>query len=394
LAPSALQPGARMAVAAFFTPVDPANPTVSDPTWSWLRGQWAEIAAAGGSVRVVVAGDWLGYDAGSWPNPPAYLAKGTPENQRARDMFVACKATGQKVYGYLYGAGGLLPLYPQQPGHPVNDPLNPRTYPALADQVEAWLAKYTDGRLPSGELVNSLIDGFFIDVGPTDCTTQTAQGYNAFAQYIRQYKLRRVSPGRNFVGPLLYPLGLYLNAPGWPDVAGEPRPTNPSPVPLLKDWMQRLDPEFIGVWEADFQRYKDPLKYGAADYCAGGGANANILWDQVNNRPVIPSWWDPGPLSWLDLMLGRRGRDARAATITGVGDANTTSQMIQLAVSRGTYTIFITLGWQHPVLGTVYDRLPPPAVWNTEVALLSPPLIPVVLRRARLAARHLRRKWS
>ncbi len=367
---AAFQPRPKMAVAAFFPTIDPANPGIADPTWNWLQGQWKSIADAGPAVRVVVAADWLGFDAGTWPNPSTYMAIGSAENGRARTMFANCRARGQLVYGYLYGAGGRLALHPSVPGQPVSDPLDPahvRTYPALADQVDAWLAKYSDGTLPSGELVNSYIDGFFIDVGPTDCTPPTAQGYNAFSQYIRQYKLRRtLPPGTNFLGPLLYPLGLYLNAAGWPDLAAPP-------PPLLASWMQKLNPDFIGIWELDHQRYKDPQKYGASDYCAGGGANANLLWDPANNRPVIPTWWDPGPQSIIDLLFGRTGRAARAATVTGVSDAATTLQIAQLAVSRGTYTVWITLGWQDPIRGTVYDRLPPQAVWDTQVQFFTPP---------------------
>src|SRR6266702_758554 len=78
-----------------------------------------QMAVAGPAVRVVVAADWLGFDAGTWPNPSTYMAIGSAENGRARTMFANCRARGQLVYGYLYGAGGRLALHPSVPGQPV-----------------------------------------------------------------------------------------------------------------------------------------------------------------------------------------------------------------------------------------------------------------------------------
>src|SRR4051794_29995172 len=92
------------------------------------------------------------------------------------NAFRACYESRQTVYGYVYCAGGRIPVGPS--GTRWKNPDNGRTYPCVGDQVDAWSSTY--GRS---------IWGIYLDVGPTDCNADgksvAPANYRSYVDHIR-----------------------------------------------------------------------------------------------------------------------------------------------------------------------------------------------------------------
>jgi hypothetical protein len=142
----------RMAVAAYF-PFDgqrkDRNGVVMD--WPWAMQQWDRVAQAGTAVRLVV-GDQSYSD----------LQSGTQRHLDMLQRITACRNQGQLVFGYVYGAGGTIPIGPtgtwwKKDGSP-GQPGQSGSYRCVGDQIAAWQTLY-----------GASIDGIYVDVGPTWC---------------------------------------------------------------------------------------------------------------------------------------------------------------------------------------------------------------------------------
>jgi hypothetical protein len=165
LGPIIMSQPTKMAVAAYF-PFDGTRPDRNGVSmdWPWAMKQWDRVAQGGKSVRLVVADQ-----AYSQFNPTTQVSQVQEMHQKVD----ACRAQGQLVFGYVYGAGGVIPVGP--PGSKWTDKgksCTPGTgttcYPCVGDQIAAWQTLYS-----------SRMDGIYIDVGPTWCfNTSPIPGLN------------------------------------------------------------------------------------------------------------------------------------------------------------------------------------------------------------------------
>ncbi|SFT55425.1 Spherulation-specific family 4 [Geodermatophilus amargosae] len=191
----------------------------------------------------------------------------------------------------------------------------------VAAEVTQWQAN-----------LGSRLTGIYLDEGPVSCSPAVAASYRGYAQHIRSLGLR------------VYPL-----APQWPDDATDA-------AGVSDPWMRQLDPDFLQLWEEGVDAYLN--RYGALDFC-----------DTQNLLPP-PAWWtalwgwQPGV-----RVFGHSAR--RVHTINDCPDAPTMRQVIALAIQRSARTVWVTRARQDPVLGSVYDELPP--YWDEMVAFIRTP---------------------
>jgi hypothetical protein len=291
-----------MAVAAYF-PFD--NRDLGNGTiasWAWAMAQWDRVAAAGCAVRLVVADQ-------SYSDFTPAQASSTADT-RAR--FTACRTAGQLVFGYVYAEGGQIPVGP--PGTTWTHPTTGTVYRCVGDQIDAWQRLYGAG-----------IDGIYVDVGPTDCNNQgqspAPANYRAYVNHIRQYGYQ-----------------VFLLTPLYPD-----------DQPVTAPWLRNLGAEYIALWESGQASYRGG-GFHAVNYC-------DPTWPTTWPSLGVPAWWDPGPSQHF----------RRVHIINDVQDAATMRTVAELAISdqRAAGTVWITKARPDPVLGSVYDQLPP--YWDDEV---------------------------
>jgi hypothetical protein len=199
-------------------------------------------------------------------------------------------------------------------------------FPCVQDQIDAWKIAFPD-----------MIDGIYVDVGPMDCLDPHSYGGQAnipknYADYCNYIQAE--------FGGWFRPHGqIFLLTPQYDDQD-----------PFKPGWLRALPWDFLGLWEADASTYQ--TKFNAWNVCA----NSFTPWPPGNPDA---SWWDPGP--WFS------GRDTRVHIINGGAQGRNLFSLMQLAMSRGAATVWITEAEHDPELGAVYDQLPP--YWDDEVAL-------------------------
>jgi len=351
-------PPTRMAVAAYLVPqADPNNPGQYLPDWNgqpmdwnWVLQQWDRIAAAGSAVRLVVA-------------EQSYTGLTGAQLAQIKSKLSACHKAGQLVYGYTYGNSGALPLGPVHtwwsvPRDPTTGQLSGAVMQVTAttagaqlcvqDQIDAWRNAFP-----------GIIDGIYVDVGPVDCLKPGTFGgsanipgnYAQYCAYINSFGLQ-----------------VFLLAPQYDD----DDPNQPR-------WLRVLPWNFLGLWEQGCQTYD--TKFNAWNVCA----NTYTSWPPGNPDA---SWWDPVRVGGIALQ-----RMTRVHIINGGAQVHVSLgwigewfpslqqfldqifttinlyQLMQLAMSRGAATVWITEAGYKPTLGSVYDQLPP--YWDDEVALCS-----------------------
>lgn len=317
--------------------------------WKWAMSQWDKVAAAKQAVRLVVV-DWsYAYGMPATAPPVCPDPGGCPSAFEMKTKLIACRNAGQLVFGYTAGNGGAIPMKPPTSGppwwwHAPRNPVwpNPLTgaavptaentlgaYMPFEGQVDLWQTTYP-----------GLIDGIYVDEGPTDClsnqwaATSVRTNYAAYCAYIRQKGYKA-----------------FLLAAGYSDND-----------PIDPQWFQRLTWDYVGVWEAPLRpEYED--RFGATDLCDSPNYPTN----------PAPSWWNTANIGDLEKRITRvhiinSGVDAVASA-----DHQTFTQVMtrvkSLAVSRGAGTVWITETTHDPVLGSVYGFLPD--YWDDEVALFT-----------------------
>jgi hypothetical protein len=225
------------------------------------------------------------------------------------------------VFGYVYGAGGQIPVGP--PGALYDDPANPVTKkPCVGDQIDAWHMDYGNN-----------IDGIYVDVGPVECThthPDIPANYQDYVNYIRQFSS--------------YNYRVFLLTPQYPDSS--------IAEPNFTPWLQKLNADYLGLWEQGTWEYEN--QYWALDYC-----------DPKQPGIGVPAWWDPG-LPWR--------RTKRMHTINDCADEATMRKMADLAKKRGAWTVCITQR-----VNDKYDQLPP--YWDAMTEVFAP-LIRLYVRKS------------
>jgi hypothetical protein len=298
--------GPKMAVAAYF----PFDNRVLDggvrASWSWAMNQWDRVATAGRAVRLVVADQAYGdFDPQTQPSAISDMKR----------KFAACRTAGQLIFGYVYGAGGRIPFGP--PGQTYQDPGNPhQRVRCVGDQIAAWDLLYGDQ-----------IDGIYVDVGPTDCNSDGQSPvpaiYTEYVNRIHQYGYQ-----------------VFLLAPLYG-----------ARLPVTEPWLRNLGFHYIGLWESGWKPYMGD-GYKAINYC---DPDWNVNYPPDNPLSPIPEWWHE------DQSL----RYSRVHIINNCPDEQKMREVADRAIEQGAWTIWITLARQDPVLGSVYDQLPP--YWDAEV---------------------------
>ena len=348
-----------MAVAAYIVPhPDPNNPGLYLPDWNgqpmdwtWVLQQWDRIAAAGAAVRLVVA-------------EQSYTGLTGTQLTQIASKLNACRSAGQIVCGYTFGNGGTLPLGPPHTwwsvprgvtnAGPLTGPViqvtggTPGAELCVQDQIDAWRSAFP-----------GIIDGIYVDVGPMDCLQPGTPGgqTNIPANYAQYCK---------YIGSFGYQV--FLLAAQYDD--GDP---------YQPGWLRALPWNFLGLWEAPVLPYR--TLFNAWNVCA----NTYTAWP-----PGTPdaSWWDPvrvgGVVSARTTRVHIINGDARVHINLGwlgqwfpwlqhfidrLATIENLCQLMQLAMSRGAATVWITEAGYNPKLGSVYDQLPP--YWDDEVALSS-----------------------
>jgi hypothetical protein len=299
--------GPKMAVAAYFPFDDRVLDGGVTASWAWAMSQWDRVATAGRAVRLVVA-----------DQPYGDL---NPDTQGGaisdmKEKFAACRTAEQLVFGYVYGAGGRIPVGP--PGQTYENPADPtKQVRCVGDQIDAWQGLYGDQ-----------IDGIYVDVGPTDCNSERQSpapaNYTDYVNYIRRYSYH-----------------VFLLAPLYGDR-----------MPVTEPWLRNLAFSYIGLWESGWQPYMGG-GYKAINYCDPTWADT---WppDDPQSPTSIPEWWHE------DQSL----RHSRVHIINDCPDEQKMREVADEAVDRGAWTIWITLA--RKVAGeSVYDQLPP--YWDAEV---------------------------
>ena len=315
--------------------------------WAWVLRQWDRIATAGKAVRLVVVDN-------------SYTGLTSTALSQITNKLQKCRNAQQIVCGYVFVSGGRLPLGP--PGSWWSFPTDPNTgqvtgpitqvpagtagaYQCVQDQIDAWRNAYPN-----------VINGIYADVGPMDCLAPGTLGgqanivanYAQYCQYIRSFGYQ-----------------VFLLTPQYDDQD----PNQPG-------WLRALPWNFLGLWEEKADTYRN--SFNAWNVCA----NSFTAWPGTPDA----SWWDPGrvgrPASERATRVHIINGGAKVIVRLGLigsafpslqAAANRLATMInlcnlmQLAQSRGSSTVWITEAGRDPILGSVYDQLPP--YWDDEVAL-------------------------